>query len=122
MWFENYHQQNSHKSIDVANFKVQTNSETCKGCGLCAKRCPMEFLSMVSYNKADASLNKKAQVPKLTSVDCLGCGVCVVKCPTKSLKLVARANVVDPPKDVYDWSKRYLADVKAGVRKKRTRK
>ncbi len=77
---------------------------------------------MVSYKEADASLNKKAQVPKLISENCLGCGVCVVKCSTKSLKLIAKANVVEPPKDAREWSTRYMADVKAGVRKKRTQK
>ncbi len=77
---------------------------------------------MVSYKGADASLNKKAQVPKLISDDCLGCGVCVVKCSTKSLKLVAKANIIDPPKDAREWSTRYMANVKAGVPKKRTQK
>ncbi|MFH2131901.1 MAG: 4Fe-4S dicluster domain-containing protein [bacterium] len=121
IWFESYYQMDHHKSLDRSNFEVQTTAETCKGCGLCVKRCPMEALSLVDYARADKTLNKKARVPKLVTDECLGCGVCVVKCPTKSLTLVPTVLTVDPPQSVYDWSSRYLADVKAGVPKKRVR-
>lgn len=76
---------------------------------------------MVSYKDANPKQNKKAQVPKLSPKECLGCGVCVVKCPTKSLMLVEKANIVDPPQNVYDWSSRYMEDVKKGVVKKRSK-
>ncbi|MBT7889366.1 MAG: 4Fe-4S dicluster domain-containing protein [Deltaproteobacteria bacterium] len=119
IWFETYYQMDHHKSLDESNFEVLGKGETCKGCGLCVKRCPMEALSMVDYPEADRSLNKKALVPKLELTGCLGCGVCVVKCPTKSLTLVPRAVTIDPPQSVYNWSTQYLEDVKKGMPMKR---
>jgi electron transport complex protein RnfB len=51
------------------------DQETCNGCGVCVKRCPMDALLLV---------DKKA---KLDPSRCIGCGVCVPTCPTKSFTL-----------------------------------
>ncbi|MBU2512625.1 4Fe-4S dicluster domain-containing protein [bacterium] len=112
--FESYYQLDHHKALDQSNFEVQTTSVTCKGCGLCVKRCPMEALVLVDYPTADADLNKKAKVPRLTPNVCIGCGVCVVKCPTKSLVLVEKSEKVDPPQNAFDWTARYWNDSRNG--------
>ncbi|MBT7155781.1 MAG: 4Fe-4S binding protein [Deltaproteobacteria bacterium] len=119
MFFEPYHIQDHHKSLDSSNFELTTESETCKGCGLCVKRCPLDALTMVDYNTADRELNKKGRVPQLAANTCIGCGVCVVKCPTQSLVLKEKAEVVDPPENTMEWTMRYMADVQAGVPKLR---
>ncbi len=106
MWFEPFHRDNI-KCYDSSNFIVKTTAETCRGCGLCSKRCPMDALVMKSYPKADAKRTKKAQVPSLIIKNCLGCGVCVVKCPTKSLTLKQKGYETPPPKTAIDWTKDY---------------
>jgi NAD-dependent dihydropyrimidine dehydrogenase PreA subunit len=42
--------------MDASNFIVSVKAETCKACGLCVKRCPMEALSL---QKSPQAKNKK---------------------------------------------------------------
>jgi len=106
MWFEPFYKMDA-KSYDASNFILSATPETCKGCGLCAKRCPMEALVMEAYPVADPKLNRKGRVPILKTQDCIGCGVCVVKCPTQSLILIPRSNETHPPKTALEWTKDY---------------
>ncbi len=114
--FEAYHDLNHHKSLDRSNFEVETHPSTCKGCGLCVKRCPMEALKLTEYPDADQNLNKKGLTPLLTEDCCIGCGVCVVKCPTQSLILKEKREEdrTDPPQNALDWTLRYLEAAKSG--------
>ena len=110
MWFESFHVLGHDKSMDASNFIVSSNPETCKACGLCVKRCPMEALSLEASPRAK---NKKGQAADLRSDRCIGCGVCAYKCPTRSLVLVPRETVTDPPQDPRDYANRFLAEWKA---------
>lgn len=62
-------------SIAKANYISKVNQELCKGCGLCAKRCPFTAIKIE---------NEKASVEE---EKCYGCGVCAVTCPTEAIKL-----------------------------------
>jgi electron transport complex protein RnfB len=68
------------------------DTETCKGCGTCVKRCEMEALSL-DNKKAVLDLNR-----------CIGCGLCVSTCPTHSLSLVRKPKAKQPyvPKDIVE--------------------
>ncbi len=112
MWFEGFHILKHAKSMDASNYRVRTRSETCKGCGLCAKRCPMEALRLEASPEAQ---NKTGKIAVLNTELCIGCGVCAHKCPTNSLVLERREVIVDPPTDARDYTKRFLAD-RQGVR------
>ncbi|GAI36542.1 unnamed protein product, partial [marine sediment metagenome] len=57
--------------------------------------------------------NKTGKVAVLNADLCIGCGVCVYKCPTQSLVLEGREVIVDPPKDVRDYMKRFMEDRQA---------
>ena len=110
MWFEGFHKLKHEKSMDASNYRVRTHPETCQGCGLCVKRCPMEALQLQSSPEAR---NKTGQVSVLNLDRCIGCGVCAHKCPAKSLALERREVIVDPPTDARDYMKRFLADRQA---------
>jgi ferredoxin len=56
-------------------FFARLDSATCKGCGLCTKRCQMGAIRL-EEKKADLDADK-----------CIGCGLCVTTCPTHSLSL-----------------------------------
>lgn len=110
LWMESYHVLGHAKSLDASNYIVETTDETCKACGLCVERCPMDALSLVD---SDTSDNKKGQAASLEPDLCIGCGVCVHKCPTGSLTLEHRGEIIDPPTDVRDYMARFMADKEA---------
>jgi len=112
LFFEAYHVLKHDKSHDVSNYLVSTTPETCKACGLCVERCPMEALSLEDSPEAS---NKKGKVAVLDPEKCIGCGVCVYKCPTQSLILERKEETCDPPKDTREWMERWYADKKAAV-------
>ena len=56
--------------------------ESCRGCGLCAKMCPLE---------TNPGMFKSVGVVK--SADCLRCGNCVVNCPGKALSFPGQSPV-----------------------------
>jgi len=77
-------------SLVSSPFMVSLDTEPCKGCGTCVKRCQMEALS-IDNKKAVLDLNR-----------CIGCGLCVSTCPTHSLSLVRKPKTKQPyvPKDI----------------------
>ncbi|MBF0225080.1 MAG: 4Fe-4S binding protein [Desulfobacterales bacterium] len=62
-------------------FVNKFNPETCNGCGVCVKRCPMDAIKLLEDGKVFFDEKR-----------CIGCGVCVPTCPTKSLSLVRKSN------------------------------
>ncbi len=107
LFFEAYHVLKHGKSHDVSNYQVRTTPETCKACGLCVERCPMEALRL---EDSPAAANKKGKVAMLDQDNCIGCGVCVYKCPTQSLILKRREETYDPPRDVREWMESWYRD------------
>jgi NAD-dependent dihydropyrimidine dehydrogenase PreA subunit len=110
MWFESFHVLRHAKSMDASNFIVSVKAETCKACGLCLKRCPMEALSLQESPQAK---NKKGRASVLEADRCIGCGVCAYKCPTGSLALVRRGTETAPPQDPRDYVNRFLTEWQA---------
>ncbi len=107
MWFKAYHEFGHGKSIDVSNYLAAFNPETCIGCGLCVKRCPMETVSLVTSDKAK---NKKGKIASLDTEACIGCGVCAYKCPTQSITLEQREKRTDPPINTDEYVERFITD------------
>lgn len=65
-------------SLVSTPFVTALNSDSCKGCGACTKRCQMQALQL----QEDKTV--------LDVKQCIGCGLCVSTCPTKSLTLVRK--------------------------------
>ncbi len=70
-----------------SNYIASSTTETCTGCGVCAKRCQMDAITIDE---------KKARV---NPDRCIGCGNCVPTCKPGAMHLDARLSPVSPPKD-----------------------
>jgi len=116
LWMESYHKLGHHKSLDTSNYLVEIEPATCKACGLCSKRCPMDAIELKFSAEATNKFNK---APVLDKDICLGCGVCVHKCPTGSITLKRKTEISDPPQNVREYSMKFMQDKKAGVQLKR---
>jgi NAD-dependent dihydropyrimidine dehydrogenase PreA subunit len=97
--FKPYHQLDFDKSMDKSNYQVAATPETCKACGLCVRRCPMDAIQLRFSTK---STNKFRKAVEVDTDLCIGCGVCVHKCKTKSITLTRREETTEPPKTVRD--------------------
>ena len=55
MWFKAYHEFGHGKSMDESNYLARFEAETCKGCGLCVKRCPYDAITMERFEMQEIS-------------------------------------------------------------------
>jgi ferredoxin len=93
---------------------VEINPVTCRACGLCLKRCPMDALQLRYSTQAK---NKFSKAPVVDPEVCLGCGVCVHKCPTQSLVLRRREQINEPPATIRDYMQSYIDDRRLAKKK-----
>ena len=115
VYFQAFHVLKHTESMSPSNYEVKIEAETCKACGKCVKRCPMDALSLESHPKAT---NKTGKVSTLNPERCIGCGVCAYGCPTESLKLLPRNIISDPPVDVLELKQRYTEERAANRKRK----
>jgi ferredoxin len=74
-------------------------------------------MDAIQLKFSDKAQNKFGKAPVPETDLCLGCGVCVHKCPTGSLTLERnKAEIVDPPKNIREYSMRFMEDKKAGLK------
>jgi formate hydrogenlyase subunit 6/NADH:ubiquinone oxidoreductase subunit I len=112
--FRPYHHLGHEKSMDQSNYQVKVTPETCKACGLCAKRCPMDA---IQFKVSDRATNKFRKAMAVDTDICVGCGVCVHKCPSKSIVLERREEITKPPKTVREYTQLSINDRLAAIEK-----
>ena len=80
--------------VHTTNFVPAIVEENCNGCGKCVALCPVEAMSLVSYNDPGLPNRKKA---KLQKEICLGCGICLKGCSKKAIEFHPRKERVITP-------------------------
>lgn len=77
-------------------YVARVNNDDCKGCGLCAKNCPTDAISL-SGDFAIVSNNR-----------CIACGLCVSNCPTGAVTFMKRSKINKPPQKMLGLHLRIL--------------
>lgn len=86
-------------ALVTSNFIAGIQEETCVGCGLCAKACPINAIAMVPLEKPES---RKKQNARVNTSLCVGCGVCALKCPAKACLLTKRGQRVIHPETTFE--------------------
>lgn len=81
-------------SVVSSSFIAEIKSDGCSGCGLCAKACPIDALTMPEKGRG--------KLPQLDAKLCLGCGVCALACPTKACSLMQSGRRIIHPETTFE--------------------
>ncbi len=76
--------------IVTSNYIATINDTKCKGCGLCAKACPINAIEVVTSFDNTVKKSKKKKFARIDNSICIGCGVCALKCKEEALFLEER--------------------------------
>ncbi len=90
---------NMNNAIVSSNWVMDVDTDVCKGCGKCAKACPVNAVSIESEVKPDGKKRKWAVRDEEL---CLGCGVCYSACKLGGVGMTAREKRVMTPESTYD--------------------
>lgn len=89
---------NYRPGIITSNFIMDVDLSKCKGCGKCAKICPIEAISI--HKKMEGAREIKWAVRN--EQFCLGCGVCTTACKNGAASMKSRAQRALVPETVFD--------------------
>jgi ferredoxin len=87
-----------HPGIITSNWIMDVDISKCKGCGECAKACPIDAINIDKIQEGD----KKKMWAVSNEEVCLGCGVCSTVCKTGASTMKSRPQRVLVPETVFD--------------------
>jgi ferredoxin len=87
-----------HPGIITSNWIMDVDISKCKGCGECAKACPIDAIKIEKTQEG----NKKKMWAVGNEEVCLGCGVCSTVCKTGASTMKSRPQKVLVPETVFD--------------------
>ncbi|MEW6426919.1 MAG: 4Fe-4S dicluster domain-containing protein [Thermodesulfobacteriota bacterium] len=87
-----------HKGVVSSNWIMAVDGAKCRGCGECARICPVEAIAM-----AAAPAGERGRIPAVLNAEiCLGCGVCTRVCKSGAATMRSRPQRVLAPETVFD--------------------
>jgi len=89
---------NINNAIVSSNYIMSIDLDSCKGCGKCAKACPVDAIEVKKIGDGKGK-NRWAEVNEDL---CLGCGVCYSSCKHDSISMKPREKRVYTPDSVFD--------------------
>ncbi len=84
-------------AVVTSNWIAGIDAERCKGCGQCAKVCPVSAIEI--REEGNGAARKRAVVDESL---CLGCGVCYSACKAGGISMRPRARRVYTPETVFE--------------------
>lgn len=89
---------NINKGVVSSNWIMEVNLSKCKGCGECAKACPVNAIRIDKNTEGD----KKKRWAVRDEEVCLGCGICSKICRNDGAIMKPRAQRILAPESIFD--------------------